>query len=236
MAKTTEQSEIRENEKVYFLVIEYIKSLAQNGEISFGSKIPSERELMATLGLSRNSIREALRSLENIGIIESRHGQGNFLVNNMGKGLNSVFSMLLFTQQSNYVEISQLRRFIEIGAYLLAVKHIREEDLRRLAYILDSLDTCAIEERARIDKQFHDEIIKISGNNLLEILNEALAELFESVINEMSLRVEREDWEKIHEYHRKVYDNLDRRNVQDGIKAIREHYNVIDKYLEEKSV
>ena len=54
--------------KTYFLVIEHIKTLFQKGELSFGEKLPSERQLMTTLGLSRNSVREALRSLENMGI------------------------------------------------------------------------------------------------------------------------------------------------------------------------
>lgn len=89
---------------------------------------------MSTLGLSRNSVREALRCLENMGIIESRHGQGNFLVNHVGNSLGSVFSILLVTQQSNYIEISQLRRFVEIGAYLLASRQAKEEELERLAY------------------------------------------------------------------------------------------------------
>ena len=71
------------NEKVYYLVITYIKELAETGQIEFGSKIPSEESSMVTLGLSRNSVREALRCLEHMGIIESRHGQGNFLVNHV---------------------------------------------------------------------------------------------------------------------------------------------------------
>ena len=50
--------------KVYILVIEHIKMLVKKGEITIGGKLPSERQLMATLKMSRNSIREALRSLE----------------------------------------------------------------------------------------------------------------------------------------------------------------------------
>ena len=73
-----------ESEKVYFLVIDYIKELVKKEDVKFGSKIPSERELMSTLGLSRNSIREALRTLENMGLLECRQGQGNFLVNHVG--------------------------------------------------------------------------------------------------------------------------------------------------------
>ena len=87
-----------QNKKVYFLVIDYIKTLIQNKTVSFGEKLPSERQMTATLGLSRNSIREALRSLENMGVIESRHGQGNFLVNHIGQSLGSIFSLLSWRQ------------------------------------------------------------------------------------------------------------------------------------------
>lgn len=220
-----------ENEKVYFLVIEHIKSLAESGEITFGSKIPSERELMATLGLSRNSIREAIRSLENMGLVESHHGQGNYLVNHMGQSLSGVLSMLLFTQQSDYVEISQLRRFIEIGAYLLAIKNAGKEELRRLAYYLDKMETCENGERAMADKKFHDELIRISGNNLLMILNEALSDLFARVISDVSMRMGEADMEKLRNCHRKVYESLEKQDVQEGIGMIREHYNVLDEEI-----
>ena len=50
--------------KAYDQVLEYLKTLIKNKEISYGGKIPSERELMETLGISRNSVREALRILD----------------------------------------------------------------------------------------------------------------------------------------------------------------------------
>ena len=71
--------------KAYDQVLEYLKTLIKNKEISYGGKIPSERELMETLGISRNSVREALRILEHTGVLESHHGKGNFLVNRMGE-------------------------------------------------------------------------------------------------------------------------------------------------------
>lgn len=119
--------------KVYTLVIEHIKLLVQKEEITFGGKLPSERQLMATLGLSRNSIREALRSLENMGIIESRHGQGNFLVNHIDQSLGSIFSLLLFMKECSVKEVQQLRRSIEISAYLLYFYFIETVKLIELA-------------------------------------------------------------------------------------------------------
>lgn len=221
-----------ENEKVYHQVIEHIINLATTKEISFGSKIPSERELMATLGFSRNSIREALRTMENMGIIESRQGQGNFLVNHIGESLSGVFSMLLSMEQTNYIEISQLRRFIEIGAYLLAVKSAKEEDLDCLSEILDEMELVRGEERAKLDKKIHDQIVLMSDNHLLELLNEALSGVFEIFISEMSKYVTDEDKERLVCLHRNVYENLRKKDVSEGIERIREHYNIIDRNLQ----
>lgn len=221
-----------ENEKVYYQVIEHITNLAATGEISFGNKIPSERELMATLGFSRNSIREALRTMENMGLIESRQGQGNFLVNHIGDSLSGVFSMLLSMEQTNYIEISQLRRFIEIGAYLLAVKSAKEEDLEYLSEILEEMELVKGEERAKLDKKFHDQIVIMSDNHLLEFLNEALSGIFEIFISEMSKYVTDQDKEQLVCLHRNVYDNLKKKEVSEGIERIREHYNIIDRNLQ----
>lgn len=222
-----------ENEKVYFLVIEYIKELVKKGEVKFGGKIPSERELMSTLGMSRNSIREALRTLENMGLLECRQGQGNFLVNHVGQSLGSLFSLLLFMKESNYVEISQLRRFIEIGAFLLAAKNPDWKDREGLKEILDKIDRCQVKERVKLDKQFHDYLIRISGNHLLTLLNEALSELFETMINDYTLRITQKNWDRLLECHRRVYDCLIRNDIQEGMKAIREHYNIIDEDLKQ---
>lgn len=225
-----------ENEKVYFLVIEHIKELVKRGDVKFGGKIPSERELMATLGLSRNSIREALRTLENMGLLECRQGQGNFLVNHIGQSLGSLFSVLLFTKESNYVEISQLRRFIEIGAFLLAAKNPEQKDRDELKEILDAIDQCPEKERVKLDKKFHDRLIQISGNHLLVLLNEALSELFETVISDYTMHITRKNWDRLLECHRRVYDCLVKNDVQEGMKAIREHYNIIDEDLEKYQI
>ena len=83
------------NEKTYERVIEYLKQQIQEGKLSCGSKIPSERELAASLNLGRNSVREALRTMEHTGMLESRQGKGNFLVNMPQKSLGNVFSMML---------------------------------------------------------------------------------------------------------------------------------------------
>ena len=110
------------NEKTYERVIEYLKQQIQEGKLSCGSKIPSERELAASLNLGRNSVREALRTMEHTGMLESRQGKGNFSGEYAQKSLGNVFSMMLLTGQSNYREVSRIRRILEQEAFVQAVR------------------------------------------------------------------------------------------------------------------
>lgn len=213
--------------KVYFLVIEYIKALVQKGELAFGGKLPSERQLMYTLGLGRNSVREALRSLENMGLIESRHGQGNFLVNRMGESLGGMFSLLLFLNECSLEEISQLRMCIEQGAFLMAVKQAGDTELEAFAEALRNLEHASEKERARVDKQFHDCLIEISGNRLLKLLNETLAQLFSHTIQERLAYSPQEEWGRLLAYHVQIYESLRNRDEAAGIAAIMGHYDMV---------
>lgn len=87
--------------RTYDLVLKYLKGQILEGKLTLGAKLPSERSLMAELGLSRNSVREALRQLENMGFVRSVHGQGSFLVNEAGQGFSSILSMMLLLRQSD---------------------------------------------------------------------------------------------------------------------------------------
>ncbi len=228
---TKQLSNTSQSEKVYFTVIEYIQTLVQNGHLKLGDKLPSERQLMATLGLSRNSIREALRSLENIGIIESRHGQGNYLVNHAGKSLGSMFSLLLSMNECSCFEIRQLRRMLETDACLLAAKQAKDTDIQALSDILSKMADSCMQERAQLDKHFHDTIIQICGNRLLMLLNETLSQLFESSIHEILTDISAKDWKELLICHITIYESLRTRNLPDCTTAVMAHYDFIDVLL-----
>lgn len=72
-------------DREYKRVMAFVKDGIRSGEFQVGSKLPTEREMAETLGMSRPSIREALKSMENIGLIESQQGSGNYICCNMEK-------------------------------------------------------------------------------------------------------------------------------------------------------
>ena len=148
--------------KAYDQVLEYLKTLIKNKDISYGGKIPSERELMETLRISRNSVREALRILEHTGVLESRHGKGNFLVNRMGESLSSVFSMLVLMEESNYREVNQLRSVLEKQAYVQACALISEEGKEKAGAIINRMENGDLEERMRSDHELHHLVFEYS--------------------------------------------------------------------------
>ena len=73
--------------KIYEMVMEQIKDIVKKGELKSGDKLPSERDLCEKLEVSRASIREALRALQMLGLIESKHGEGNFINENIENSL-----------------------------------------------------------------------------------------------------------------------------------------------------
>ena len=111
------------------------------------------------------------------------------------------------------------------------LKNPDPEAREELGEILDKIDQCQAKERVKLDKQFHDYLIQISGNHLLVLLNEALSELFETMISDYTLHITQKNWDRLLKCHRRVYDCLIKNDVQEGVKAIREHYNIIDEDL-----
>ncbi|MCQ4871889.1 GntR family transcriptional regulator, partial [Blautia producta] len=87
-----------------------------NGELKCGDKLPSERNMTTLFHLSRTSVREAHRAMEMIGIVEKRHGEGNYIVNNAESSLTDVLSIMLILNDGAIDEFMEFRKWIELGA------------------------------------------------------------------------------------------------------------------------
>ncbi len=221
-------------EKVYVTVIAYIKQLVQDGQLEFGGKLPSEREMMATLGLSRNSIREALRTLENMGLLSCIHGKGNYLVNQIGESFSSVFSMLLFLKQSNFDEVQQLRRGLEMQSLLLAVQSADcttatsqgqwVQTLEPLHQLVETMRQATGHERVTLDSAFHEALIQCSTNHLFAVLQKAVSSLCEAAIENVLTTATDAQWQALVDCHETIYQSLLNRDAQAGIAAIDQHY------------
>lgn len=215
----------------YKKVINYVKELIANGELHSGGKLPTERELADTLSVGRYSIREALRIMDALGMIESRQGSGNYLVTNIEKNLTESMELMLLIKEIDYSQISRLRRAIELYSYGCSLSHLTPSQLDELSKITEGMKKTAGHEKAILDKQFHDMIITGSDNTLIISIMDSLSNVCSNLIEEVVTGSEPETERILMEIHENLLKGLMDKDFLLGMQAINRHYDLIDSRL-----
>lgn len=218
--------------KAYLKVIEYIREQLVREQLAIGNKLPTERELSENLGLSRNSIREALRTMENMGIIESRQGSGNYLTSNIEKSFSDSLAMMVLMKQVSYLEINQLRRGIEMQSLILALQRITEDELSNIAGLVAQMEHSPPDEETALDKEFHYAIVRASGNELMMGIMQALSATCERVIEHILKQELNGKKPLLLKTHRQIYESLLHRDLDLGVASVTAHYDIIDDQLQ----
>lgn len=218
------------NTKVYEQVIEQIKQMIADGTLKRGDKLPSERDLVRQLGISRASIREALRALEIIGLIESKQGEGNFIRKNFDNGLVEPLSIMFMLNQSKPREIFELRKVVEIETAALAAKRINENELETLRNLIVKMEKSDDETiKVKTDKEFHYTIAHASGNfviiNILNTISTLIDEFIKDARKEILIKYSNSI---INKQHEAIYNALKQHNPEEATKAMRKHMELID--------
>lgn len=222
--------------KAYLNVVQYIKNEIQQDRLRVGNKLPTEREMSAQLGFSRNSIREALRTLSSLGIIESRQGSGNYLSGDVSSFFTESFEMMSLVNQVKPLDISQMRRALELQAFTQITPDISPEHVAALKETLQLLESGKEEEQSRIDLHFHLQLIELSGNALMTCTSRALSNSFQNNV-ENSLR-QLSDQQKLQtmQAHHDIVSALADHDLKSGIDAINNHYDIVDHLIRESGL
>ncbi len=225
-------------EKSYMKVINYIKKQIRSGELSIGGKLPAERELSEILGISRNSVREAIRTLDNMGVISSQQGAGNFLTGNFENNLVESLSMMFLLNQIDYRQVSELRRALEMEALMLAIDNITDEEIQSLVKIISQLETDTEANNVVLDKKMHYNIALASKNTLIINILQALSEVLDKFIVDLRREIlSQEDSRKIlMEAHNGMIESLITRDKNLAYESINKHFGIIDEKLKDNEL
>lgn len=222
------------SKKIYEYVVEQIQQMIVNGDLKSGDKLPSERELAERLKVSRTSIREALRALEVLGLIESRQGEGNFIKKSLDNGFFQPLSVMFMLNKDNPSDILELRIAIEVEAASLAARRINDEDIQELEELMDKLIESDDERySAKYDTEIHYKIASVTKNYLIINLLNGISSLIETFIKNARESILRENEEKdiLIRQHRKICDALIERDPDKAASAMREHLIFVNDYL-----
>lgn len=168
------QSKIRPINKISISeeIAQQIMDLISNGDLRPGQRLPSERELCKHFGAGRSSLREALRCLSIMGVLDARVGEGTSIAPDGGKFLGKVVEWRLITEKHDIENLLEVRIALEgVAASKVASLH-RIEDLEALASLVDKMKASVSDAKrfALFDLQFHVSIAEASSNTLLRDL------------------------------------------------------------------
>ena len=156
--------------------IEKIKGMIVSGVLTPGSRLPREADLAAELGVSRNSLREAVRALSLVRILDVRQGDGTFVASLEPQTLLDAVSFLLELHQDDSVlDILGVRRILEPGATALAAKAMSDDAIADLHVLLAEQEGNTIADLVTHDLAFHAAIAEGSGNRILSSLLESIS-------------------------------------------------------------
>jgi GntR family transcriptional regulator, transcriptional repressor for pyruvate dehydrogenase complex len=199
------------------------------GHLSVGDHLPNERDLSAALGVSRPSLRESLRVLEALGVVEIRRGGdgGAVLVGTPGQGFVNMLKLQVALGQFGHNDVLETRLALETWCCREAALRHTEDDLVDLGAILDQMDDPANEaaDFNRLDAAFHVRIAESTGNRLTAHLMQSLRIAINRQMIEAYARLEnwRETAKVVRREHREILALLRERDAEGAAKAVHDH-------------
>lgn len=160
--------------------IDQMREAVGSGRWPVGERIPAEPELIALLGVARNTMREAIRALAHAGVLEVRHGDGTFV-----RARNETEGVLLRRAQlAPLLDVVTVRRGLEVEAARQAAERRTAKEMAHLTTLSRSPDTGSLEQRVERAVQFHTALVDASHNPLLIELYRAMTESIASGIHQ----------------------------------------------------
>ncbi len=146
-----------------------IKEMIATGELEPGQRLPVEKDLASAIGISRNSLREAIRALTVLGVLEARHGAGVYVTQLGPADLLESFGVVAEVSQGvTVIDLVRVRKILEPAATATAAARLGEVDLARLRELMNAMaQASSAEEFVGHDQEFHRIINDAAGNPVL---------------------------------------------------------------------
>jgi GntR family transcriptional regulator, transcriptional repressor for pyruvate dehydrogenase complex len=217
--------------KTYERVVNYVKDEIWRGNLKRGERLPSERDLAELLGVSRNSVREAMRTLSMMGFISSVHGGGNYISCDLEQNLSETLRMMMMMGETNYMQVSQLRRGLESEMARLAVNRILPRQVEKMGELVRQMrEEPNAEKGSLLDQKFHTLLCEAAGNKLIHAIFMAMLSTINEFISTMYARIVKNEvqGDLLYKTHEDLVEALGRHDEEAALRAIREHFEIVD--------
>lgn len=221
-------------ESVTSSIINRLTDLLISGELKPGDKLPSEMELAQQLGVGRNSVREAIKMLSYLGVIEIRRGIGTFVANSMPTSVVNPLILGLVFEQKTSREIIELRLLIETAVGEMVIQKASDDDINKLKAANGRLKRAAATEGSSsqqlrdIDVSFHETLLELTDNKPLKKVGIAIYALFLASIE----KTVKQDPERAVRNHQLIIEAVEKRDPELLRKHMKESLSYWMEYIQ----
>jgi GntR family transcriptional repressor for pyruvate dehydrogenase complex len=210
------------------VVVEKIKSAMIDGKLKPGDYLPSENELVSSLGVGKSSVREAIKMLEALGVVEICKGKGSRIrASADGDVIEPMIFQLIMQSSDNREALVEFRLMFETSASLVAIQHATEEDLILLRELYHKMerDFAAGERSPENDISFHLAVYNCTHNPFIAHIGNTVISLFRP-----SLEISNRDYpQDVLSDHRRILDALKARDKEKMKRAIEKSLKLWDR-------
>lgn len=221
-----------EKRYAYTAIIERIRDMIRNGELAPGDRLPSERKLAEVFGVSRNSLRQAFQALAERKILESRQGDGTYLLAPLDVSFPGDAILEIINQQSTFLQdIIEFRQMMEPQIAALAARRITAPALDRLKILVCDQQRALMAGRGddTFDAEFHQQLAQCAGNQVIVQVMTTI----QSIVNET-----RSIWFQSSERrsasvggHLRIIDALEAGDADAAFQAMKIHIAEIESHI-----
>lgn len=233
---------VGENIRIFERVLEYFKENIVKGKIRAGDRLLPERELALRFGVSRATLREALRSLEMLGMLSVIPGKGTYIIPPETRSIAELFGLALSLRPTISENILELRKLIECASSRLACHRASPDEIAMIRTSLQDMKNVgnkvnAGKMAAKADFNFHRGIIEATHNSFIIFLYSALETLLQESHSERwksSLFHIPNASKVICEAHEKIYEAIKAAKENEAERLMRDHFEILDALTREK--
>jgi GntR family transcriptional regulator, transcriptional repressor for pyruvate dehydrogenase complex len=214
--------------RIYEEIVRQIKTMIAEGRLTSGDRLPPERELAEKFLVSRTSVREALRALESLGLVEIRPGEGTFIREMSVDRLVEPLALVMVSQREALGELFEARRLLEPAIAGLAAARATPDEIQEMERILEdqAREVAAGRTGFAQDAEFHAAIGRAAHNQAITRIAHAVMDLL-TQSREESLNTPGRPT-RSHEDHRRVLRAIAQRQGAAAESAMRDHLVAVE--------
>jgi GntR family transcriptional regulator, transcriptional repressor for pyruvate dehydrogenase complex len=214
--------------RIYEEIVRQIKTMIAEGRLTSGDRLPPERELAEKFLVSRTSVREALRALESLGLVEIRPGEGTFIREISVDRLVEPLALVMVSQRQALAELFEARRLLEPAIAGLAAARATPDEIQDMERILEDQAREVVAGRTGFaqDAQFHAAIGRAAHNEAITRIAHAVMDLL-TQSREESLNTPGRP-SRSHDDHRRILQAIAERQPASAERAMRDHLVAVE--------